>query len=62
MNIKKLRDDLILTQLELAKLVGVSKTSISLWESTDREISFKHKRKIKELCEKNNLKFENYLK
>jgi len=62
MDIKKLREALLMTQVELAEHLNVSKTSVSLWESSGRQIALRHKKKLKELCEKNNLKFEDYLK
>ena len=62
MDIKKLREALFMTQFELAEQLNVSKTSVCLWETSGRQIALRHKRKLKELCEKNNLKFEDYCK
>jgi DNA-binding transcriptional regulator YiaG len=34
-NVKKLRDDLKMTQAQLAAEVGVDQSTVSLWETTD---------------------------
>lgn len=52
---KELRDKLILTQQEFAKLLGVSFASVNRWENGKFEPSIKVKRKIVELCKENNI-------
>ena len=59
--IKELRNKLLLTQTEMGELLGVSFATINRWENDHYEPTIKVKRKIKELCEKNNLNFESYL-
>ena len=48
-----LRNKLILTQVEFAKLLGVSFASVNRWERGHHEPTTKAKRKIVELCRKN---------
>lgn len=48
-----LRNKLILTQEEFAKLLGVSFASVNRWERGRHEPTTKAKRKIVELCKKN---------
>ena len=55
---KELRDKLILTQQEFAKLLGVSFASVNRWENGTFEPSIKVKRKIVELCKENNINVE----
>ena len=59
--IKELRNKLLLTQTEMGELLGVSFATINRWENDHYEPTIKVKRKIKELCEKNNLSFESYI-
>ncbi len=47
--IKKLRQKLILTQTELADLLGVSFSSVNRWENGKHEPTIKIKRKIVKL-------------
>lgn len=56
--IKKLRDKLILTQTEFAKVLGVSYTTVCRWETGVHEPTIKQKRKIVELCIENKIKLE----
>ena len=56
--IKMLRKKLILTQTELADLLKVSFSSVNRWENGKHEPTTKIKRKIVELCEKNNIEIE----
>lgn len=57
--IKNLRDKLIMTQEELANLLGVSITSVNRWETGKHLPTTKIKRKIVELCKENNIELEN---
>lgn len=50
--IKDIRKKLILSQNDLAKLLGVSYATINRWENNHFEPTFKAKRKIIELCKK----------
>ena len=56
--IKKLRNTLILSQTELATILGVSFTTISRWEQGLYEPTIKMKRKISELCKFNKVTME----
>ena len=56
--IKQLRTKLILTQSELAELLGSSYISVCRWEKGVFEPTIKMKRKIVELCRKNNIELE----
>ena len=50
-----LRNQLIITQEELAKMLGVSYVSVNRWENGRHEPTIKVKRKIVELCKNNNI-------
>lgn len=56
--VKQLRNELIITQAELAELLGVSFASINRWETGKHEPTTKMKRKIVALCKENNIKTE----
>lgn len=55
---KQLREKLILTQTEFAEQLGVSFTTVCRWENGTHEPTMKFKRKIVELCKKNNIALE----
>lgn len=50
--IRDLRNKMLLSQTELADLLGVSFASINRWENGHNEPTIKIKRKIKELCQR----------
>ncbi|HPO53997.1 MAG TPA: helix-turn-helix transcriptional regulator [Clostridia bacterium] len=56
--VKELRYKLIITQEELAVLLGVSYASINRWETGKHEPTTKIKRQIVELCKQNNIDME----
>ena len=56
--VKGLRGKLILSQVELANLLGVSFSSINRWETGKHEPTIKVKRKIAALCKENNIDIE----
>ena len=56
-----LRNKLIITQEELAKTLGVSYVSVNRWENGHHEPTVKIKRKIKELCDRNNIDFYDFI-
>jgi DNA-binding XRE family transcriptional regulator len=56
--VKKLREKLILTQDEFAKLLGVNYTTVSRWENGLFEPTIKIKRRIVELCKQNDIMLE----
>jgi len=56
--VKKIRYKLIITQHELAELLGVSFASINRWETGLHEPTTKVKRKIVALCKENKIELE----
>ena len=58
--IKELRNKMLLTQTELADLLGVSFGSVNRWENGKYEPTIKAKRKLKVLCLEYNIKFEDF--
>ena len=56
--VKEIREKLIITQEELAALLGVSFASINRWETGKHEPTTKIKRKIVDLCMKNGITLE----
>lgn len=58
--IKELREKMILSQAELAELLGVSFASVNRWEQGHHEPTIKSKRKIVALCKKHKIKIENF--
>ena len=60
--LKDLRSELLLSQVEMADLLGVSFASINRWENGHHEPTIKIKRQIKDLSKKNKLDFSSYMK
>ena len=58
--LKKIRDHLLITQTELARMIGVSFSTVNRWENNKTEPTMKAKRKIKSLCEKHKIEMENH--
>lgn len=58
--LRKIRDYLLITQTELAKMIGVSFSTVNRWENNKTEPTMKAKRKIKLLCDKHKIEMENY--
>ena len=56
--VKKLRDKLIISQEELAKLLEVSFATINRWGNGHTEPTIKAKRKLFELCKENGSEVE----
>lgn len=56
--LKELREELIISQNELAKMLGVSFATVNRWENGHHEPTLKARRAIKELCKKNHIKWE----
>lgn len=54
--IKELREKLILSQAELAELLGVSFASVNRWEQGHHKPTISSKRKIVALCKKHKIK------
>lgn len=55
---KKIREELLISQSELAEMLGVSFASVNRWENGHFEPTIKAKRKLRDLCIKNNIKME----
>ena len=53
--IKELRDVLLLSQDELAKLLDVSVQTVNRWENEKHDPTIKAKRKLKKLFDENNI-------
>ena len=53
--VMELRNKLVISQTELANMLGVSFASVNRWEKGRYEPTIKIKRKIIELCKKNNI-------
>ncbi|MCI1735118.1 MAG: helix-turn-helix domain-containing protein [Bacilli bacterium] len=53
--LRALREKLLITQTELAQKLGVSYASVNRWENKKCEPTMKAKRKIVELCKKNDV-------
>lgn len=58
--IKDLREKLILSQEDFAKLLGVSFSTVNRWETAKPDPTIKVKRKIIELCKQNDIDIEKY--
>ena len=56
--IKKLREVLLITQQELADLLGVSIVTVNRWENGKYEPTMKIKRRFVEFCKTNNIELE----
>lgn len=56
--IKALREKLIISQEELAKMLGVSFVSVNRWENGHHEPTIKVKRKLMDLIKENNIRKE----
>ena len=56
--VKDLRDKLIMTQAEFAKMFGVSFTSINRWENGLNRPTTTARKKIVELCKENNIELK----
>jgi putative transcriptional regulator len=51
--VKILRDKLLLSQTDMANLLGVTFATVNRWENGKHEPSLKQKRAIRALCQKN---------
>ena len=56
--IKTLRGKLLITQTELAEMLGCTFASVNRWERGHHEPTIKMKRKIVDLCRKNKIKVD----
>jgi putative transcriptional regulator len=56
--VKELRKKLLVSQMELAEMLGVSFATVNRWERGRYEPSYKAKRKLRELFKKNGIVLE----
>lgn len=56
--IKALREELLLSQMEMAELLDVSFATVNRWENEHHQPSYKAKREIMGLCKKHKIKVE----
>ena len=56
--VKDLRDKLIMTQAEFAKMLGVSFTSINRWENCFNRPTTAARKQIVQLCKENNIELK----
>lgn len=56
--IKKIRNELLLTQTELAEKLGVAFATVNRWENGHNEPSIRIKRKLRDICRKNGIEAE----
>ena len=56
--IKALREELLLSQVELAELLDVSFATVNRWENGHHQPTYKAKRAIMALCKKHKIKVE----
>ncbi len=57
--LKSLREKMLISQDELAKLLGVSFATVNRWENGHHEPTLKAKRAIRDLCWKNHIPWKN---
>ncbi len=53
--VKELRQRLLVSQEELAQILGVSFATVNRWETGKHEPTISAKRKIRDLCKKNGI-------
>ena len=56
--IKRIREELLLTQAELASKLGVAFATVNRWENGHNEPSIKIKRKLRDICKRNGIDVE----
>jgi DNA-binding transcriptional regulator YiaG len=56
--IKRIRDTLLVTQVELAEMLGVSFATVNRWEKGHHEPTITQKRKIRDFCRKHKVTME----
>lgn len=56
--VKRIRNELLVTQEELASMLGVTFATINRWEKGHHEPSMRQKRAIRNLCKKRGISFE----
>ena len=59
--LKTLRENMMLTQTDMAKLLKVSFASINRWENGHNVPAMKIKRKLKDLCVEHNIDINKFV-
>jgi DNA-binding transcriptional regulator YiaG len=57
--IKKIREQLLVSQTELAQMLGVSFATVNRWEKSHHQPNYLQRRKIQSICRKHKIPFEN---
>jgi DNA-binding XRE family transcriptional regulator len=57
--VKQVREKLSLSQMEMAKAIGVSYSTLNRWENKKFEPNYRAMKKFEEVIEKNNIKVNN---
>lgn len=55
--VKYVRATLLVSQMELAKMIGVSFPTLNRWETGKLEPSFLNRKKFEAFCKSNNIEF-----
>lgn len=56
--IKAIRENLLVTQTELAEMLGVTFATVNRWEKGHHIPTIRQQRAIRDLCRKKRIKFE----
>lgn len=56
--IKRIRETLLVSQTELAQMLGVAFATVNRWENGHHEPTIKQKRALKEFCRNKGVKWE----
>lgn len=56
--IKRIRDTLLITQVELAEMLEVSFATVNRWEKGHHEPTITQKRKIRDFCNQHGIAWE----
>ena len=55
--IKKIRNELLITQTELAEMLGVAFATVNRWERGHHEPTLRQKRALRDLCKRKRIPF-----
>lgn len=56
--IKRIREEMLITQTELAEMLGVSFATVNRWEKGHHVPTIKQKRAIRDFCKKHKIESE----
>lgn len=56
--IRQVRNELLVTQEELAEMLGVTFATVNRWENGHHEPNMKQKRAIRDFCKRKRIKLE----